>query len=113
MKSFKEFASDSTVCESVSSMGGEHKEYHDILTKHGFKYSHVDKGWGKSDVYTHPTKGVAKVSHDKWTPHVQFANHKPTDAPDNHMTTYERFESDRRPQHYKNGPRDLDDHLKM
>ena len=107
MKSFKEY-----IGESEDSLSGERKEYHDVLMKHGFTRSHSETGFGGSDVYRHPTKGVAKLSHDKWNPTVQHASHPPKDAAENHMTTYERFESDRRPAHYKNGPRDLDDHLK-
>ena len=98
--------------ESEDGLSGERKEYHDVLTKHGFTRSHSETGFGGSDVYQHPRKGVAKLSHNQWNPTVQHASHPPKDAAENHMTTYERFESDRRPAHFKNGPRDLDDHLK-
>ena len=107
MKSFKEY-----IVESEDGLSGERKEYHDVLTKHGFTRSHSEAGFGGFDVYHHSTKGVAQLSHNKWNPTVQHAEPRPADAAENHMTTYERFESDRRPAHYKNGPRDLDDHLK-
>ena len=107
MKSFKEY-----IAESEDGLSGERKEYHDVLTKHGFTRSHSETDFGGSDVYHHPTKGVAKLSRDKWNPHVHHHWRWPADAAENHMTSYERFESDRRPAHYKNGPRDLDDHLK-
>ena len=109
MKSFKEYLSESF---NDSDLNSEQKEYHEVLKKHGFKYSHDVNDWGKSHVFTHPQKGVAKLSTGVGPVTVQHAHKRPDDAPSNHMTTYERFESDRRPEHYKNGPRDLDDHLK-
>lgn len=107
MKSFSSFLHESTDSHDPSKYSSEQKDFHDVLTKHGFKYSHTINNFGDQHVYVHPNKGKVHLGRSA----AQHAEHPPKDAPENHMTTYSRYESDSRPAHYKNGPRDLDDAL--
>ena len=90
--------------QSAPEFKGDQQAFHNVLEKHGFDYTHSKDG---HNYYTHSTKGKAHVNMDA----AQYATAKPNGAASNHMTTYQRFDSDRRPQFHRNGPRDLDDHL--